>query len=173
MHGPDTRSRRHFLGSLGRSAVGIAVFVWATACGSEHDEAAAQHGGHGGHGAGGTGRCALCGMRVTRGAAFSSGAHEASGGEVLFDSVKCMFRWLGQHTDARDPWVTEHLGRSERPARDVLYVMGTDIEGPMGADLVPVDTREHAEQIRTSHHGTRVIAFAEVTSDVLDDLFRM
>lgn len=173
MDASDSRSRRDFLRTFGRGALGVTVFMCATACGSEHDEAAAQHAGHGGHGGGGTGRCALCGMRVTRGAAFSSGAVEASGNEVLFDSVKCMFRWLGQHTDARDPWVTEHLSRAERPARDVVYVMGTDIEGPMGADLVPVDTREHAEQIRTGHHGTQILAFAEVTSSVLDELFRM
>jgi nitrous oxide reductase accessory protein NosL len=170
MHDRSARTRRDFLGTIGRGSLGLAAFVCATACGGEHDEAAAQHAGHGG---GGAGRCALCGMRVTRGNAFASGATEASGNAVLFDSVKCMFRWLGQHADARDPWTTEHLSRTEHPARDLLYVMGTDIDGPMGADLVPVDTREHAEQIRTGHHGTRVLAFGEVTSDVLDELFRM
>ncbi|MFN7701841.1 MAG: nitrous oxide reductase accessory protein NosL [Deltaproteobacteria bacterium] len=166
MHAPHVQSRRQFLGVLGRGALDAAVFACATACGSEHDEVAAQR-------STAASRCALCGMRVTRGAAFSSGAREASGSEVLFDSVKCMFRWLGQHPEAREPWVTEHLSRSTRPARDVVYVVGTDLEGPMGADLVPVDTREHAEQIRVGHHGTRVLGFAEITPEVLDELFRM
>lgn len=170
MQDAHARSRRDFLGALGRSALGTFAFACATACGGERDEAAAQHHGHGG---GGAGRCALCGMRVTRGGAFSAGAREAGGAEVLFDSVKCMFRWLGQHADARDPWCTEHLSRTERPARELFYVVGTDLEGPMGADLVPLDTREHAEQIRASHHGTQVLAFDEVTSAVLDELFRM
>lgn len=160
----DRRSRRGFLGLVSQGALGVAVFT-AAACAGGDEEASAQRP------AGG--RCALCGMRVTRGSAFASGASEANGHEVLFDSVKCMFRWLGQHTDARDAWTTEHLSRSERPARDLFYVMGTDIDGPMGADLVPVDTREHAEQIRTTHHGTQILAFAEVTSSVLDELFRM
>jgi hypothetical protein len=112
-------------------------------------------------------------MRVTRGAAFSAGAREASGGEVVFDSVKCMFRWLGQHADAREPWVTEHLSRTERPAREVFFVTGTDLQGPMGADLVPVDSRERAEQVRQSHHGDAVLTFAEVTPDVVNRVFRM
>lgn len=158
------RSRRGFLGVVARGALAVSVFAGA-ACAGGDDEASAQRPTGG--------RCALCGMRVTRGSAFASGATEANGHEVLFDSVKCMFRWLGQHADARDPWSTEHLSRSERPARDLFYVMGSDIDGPMGADLVPVDTRDHAEQIRTSHHGTQILAFAEVTSDVLDELFRM
>jgi nitrous oxide reductase accessory protein NosL len=160
----DRRSRRGFLGVVSRGALGVAVFT-AAACAGGDDEASAQRPTGG--------RCALCGMRVTRGSAFASGANEANGHEVLFDSVKCMFRWLGQHTDARDPWTTEHLSRSERPARDLFYVLGSDIDGPMGADLVAVDTREHAEQIRTSHHGTQILAFAEVTGSVLDELFRM
>lgn len=112
-------------------------------------------------------------MRVTRGAAFSAGAREAGGDEVVFDSVKCMFRWLGQHADAREPWVTEHLTRTERPAREVFFVTGTDLQGPMGPDLVPVDTREHAEEIRRSHHGEAVLTFAEVTPEVVTRVFRM
>lgn len=119
------------------------------------------------------GRCALCGMRVVRGAAFSSGATDANGRSVLFDSVKCMFRWLERHPDARDPWVTEHLTRTERPAREVYFVVGSNLEGPMGADLVPVETRERAEQVRASHRGERVVAFADVTPALLDELFRM
>jgi nitrous oxide reductase accessory protein NosL len=154
--------RRSFLGTLGTSV----ALVCATACAGGADEASAQRGGA-------TGRCGLCGMRVTRGAAFSAGARTAANEEVLFDSVKCMFRWLGQHADATAPWVTEHLTRSERPARDVFYVLGTDLQGPMGHDLVPVDTAEHAEQLRQSHHGTRVVRFAEVDAAIIDATFRM
>ncbi len=156
-------TRRAFLVALGG-----ATLACAAACAGGADEAEAQRGS-----SPSTGRCALCGMRVTRGAAFSAGATTAAAAPALFDSVKCMFRWLGQHADASEPWVTEHLTRSERPARDVFYVVGSDLEGPMGADLVPVDTREHAEQLRESHHGTRVVAFAEVTGELLDGLFRM
>ena len=148
-------NRRSFLGTMGISAL-----VWATACASGPNDVSAQA----------TGRCALCGMRVTRGAAFSSGARTAAGADVVFDSVKCMFRWLGQHTDAQDPWVTEHLSRTPRPARDTFFVLGTELQGPMGADLVPVDTRAHAEQILAGHHGTRILAFAEVTPQVLAEI---
>lgn len=156
--------RRALVGVLTRGALGLSALA-CVACATSADEAAAQRPA--------AGRCALCGMRVTRGAAFSSGARTAGGDEVVFDSVKCMFRWLGQHADAHDPWTTEHLSRSERPARELLYVLGSDLHGPMGADLVAVDTREHAEQLRESHHGSRVLTFDEIGSDVVDGLFRM
>ena len=150
-------SRRTFL------AIGCTALAWV-GCRGASDEAAAQTT---------SARCAGCGMRVTRGDAFSSGATEANGHAVMFDSPKCMFRWLSQHTDAREPWCTEHLSRTQHPARELLFVMGTDIDGPMGHDLVPVDTRAHAEELLRSHHGTQVLAFAEVTQPIVDQLFRM
>ncbi len=155
---PPRLGRRSFLGALGGAALGLSSFG-VVAC--RTGDASAQRSGA---------RCARCGMRVTRGAAFSSGARTASGEEVLFDAVKCMFTWLAAHPDARDPWVTEHLSRAERPARSVFYVIGTTLQGPMGYDLVPVDTAEHAEQIRTNHHGRAVVRFEEVTSEVLANL---
>lgn len=158
MSNAPSPSRRQFL-----RAATAAVIVCATACASPSEEASAQH----------ANRCANCGMRVTRGAAFASGAREASGAEVVFDSPKCMFRWLEQHRDARDAWTTEHLSRQERPAAGLFYVLGTDLRGPMGADLVPVDTREHADTLLASHHGQRVLVFAEVTPEIVASLFRM
>lgn len=150
-------SRRSFL------ALSCTAIAWV-GCTGASDEAAAQTS---------SARCAGCGMRVTRGDAFSSGATQADGHEVMFDSPKCMFRWLGQHPDARDPWCTEHLSRAQRPARELSFVMGTDIDGPMGRDLVPVDTRAHAEELMRSHRGTQILTFAEVTQPIVDQLFRM
>jgi|GEM_PF-902086 len=149
-------SRRTFM------AVSCAALAWV-GCRGAPDEAAAQT----------SARCAGCGMRVTRGEAFSSGATEANGHEVMFDAPKCMFRWLSQHTDARDAWCTEHLTRTQRLAAELTFVMGSDIDGPMGHDLVPVDTRAHAEALMRSHHGTQLLTFAEVTTPIVDQLFRM
>ncbi|MCS6857076.1 MAG: nitrous oxide reductase accessory protein NosL [Sandaracinaceae bacterium] len=117
-------------------------------------------------------RCALCGMRVRRGAAFSAGAKTKDGKEVLFDSIKCMFRWLASHPEASDPWVTEHLSRKPLPAQKAWYVLGSSLQGPMGADLVPLATHEDAERIRTRHGGTQVLAFSEVKKEIIDELFR-
>lgn len=111
-------------------------------------------------------------MRVTRGAAFASGAREASGTEVFFDSPKCLFRFLAAHRDASAAWCTEYLTRSERPVGELFFLLGSDLRGPMGVDLVPVDTRAHADELLQRHHGTRVLVHSEITPAIVDALFQ-
>ena len=53
-----------------------------------------------------------------------------------------------------------------------LTVTGTDLESPMGRDLVPVEGRENAERLRTDHGGDRVLGWAEVDARVIDPLFQ-
>ena len=115
-------------------------------------------------------RCELCGMRIDASSGWRAGARSADG-ERRFDTPKCLFRYHHQH-GAREPWVIEYYSQERRPARDLFYVIGTDLEGPMGRDLVPVAGREAAERLMREHHGTRVLAFGEVTEAIVDDLFR-
>ena len=68
--------------------------------------------------------------------------------------------------------MTEYYSQERRSARTLFYVLGSDLEGPMGRDLVPVAGRDEAERFRREHHGERVLAFDEVTSDIVEDLFR-
>jgi nitrous oxide reductase accessory protein NosL len=51
-------------------------------------------------------------------------------------------------------WVTEYYGRTRRAFDQVVYVDGSDVLGPMGADLVPVAPRERAEEFVRDHGGT-------------------
>ncbi len=50
-------------------------------------------------------------------------------------------------------------------------MLGSDVQGPMGRDLVPVQGREAAERFARDHQG-RVLGFDEVTAAVVDELFR-
>ena len=53
----------------------------------------------------------------------------------------------------------------------LFYVIGSDLESPMGRDLVPVRGREEAERLRDDHHGEAVLSYDEVTSEVVEGLF--
>ncbi|HEY8429684.1 MAG TPA: nitrous oxide reductase accessory protein NosL [Sandaracinaceae bacterium] len=115
-------------------------------------------------------RCALCGMRVDPRSGWRAGGRSARG-ELVFDAPKCMFR-MHHREGLRDLWVIEYYSQERRPARELYYVIGTDLEGPMGRDLVPVAGRENAERLMRDHRGERVLSFDEVTAAVIDELFR-
>lgn len=134
------------------------------ACGSSEPEASAQA----------AGRCAHCGMRVPADSTWRAGLTTQSGEALLFDAPKCMFRILrGERgRNARDAWVIEYYSSERRPASSLVYVLGSDVESPMGRDLVPIEGRERAQRFLQDHHGQRVLSYDEVTSAVVDELFR-
>lgn len=118
-------------------------------------------------------RCAQCGMYVEASGAFTTGATTAAGQAVVFDSPKCLFRWLARDAGAgaTGTWVTEYFTRERRPSDDVFYVLGSDVTGPMGRDLVPVAPRDRAEAFAASHGG-RVLGRADIDAEVVEGLFR-
>jgi copper chaperone NosL len=116
-------------------------------------------------------RCDVCGMRIDPSSGWRAGGQTEALAEVRFDTPKCLFRYHHQRGGVREPWVIEYYTQERRPARELLYVLGSDVQGPMGRDLVPVQGREAAERFARDHQG-RVLGFDEVTAAVVDELFR-
>mgnify|MGYP006282792987 CR=1 FL=1 len=112
-------------------------------------------------------RCDTCGMVVEPDSRWRAG-----GEGLAFDTPKCLFRH--RHRDGEMPgaWVIEYYSQERRPARGMLYVIGSDLEGPMGRDLVPVEGREAARRFLEDHTGDRILSFDEVTRDVVEALFQ-
>jgi len=97
------------------------------------------------------------------------------GGETLyFDGAKDMFRHLlktksGTRENIRS-WVTEYYGLKMINASRAFYVLGSDIYGPMGHELIPFSTRQEAEEFMADHKGRRILLFKDVTHDILKEL---
>lgn len=140
-----------------RAAV-LTLFVGILGC----REAVAQRGEH----------CAHCGMSIADDSGFTAGATTSAGAAVYFDSPKCLFRWLGQAAGggATGAFVTEYFTRARTPIDDALYVLGSDVNGPMGRDLVAVAPRDRADHFASSHGG-RVLTRSEVTPEIVEGLF--
>jgi hypothetical protein len=121
----------------------------------------------------GASRCAYCGMRIDARSHWNAGALDAAGHALNFDTPGCLFRYrFGPHgAGVRDPWVTEYYGAVGRrsDARSLRYAVGSDVIGPMGPDLVPLDPAR-ADTFATDHHARTVIPYELVTLDVLRGL---
>ena len=126
------------------------------ACGGETEDARA--------------RCATCGMVVDAESGWRAGA-TADGETLAFDAPKCLFRRVHREGSVEGGWVIEYYSQERAPARELFYVIGSDLESPMGRDLVPVRGREEAERLRDDHHGEAVLSYDEVTSEVVEGLF--
>lgn len=117
-------------------------------------------------------RCERCGMFVDTNPRWRAGATAAGGRELHFDAPRCLFAWL-QSDAARGseaPWVTEYYSQRRRPAAFVFYVAGSDVVGPMGPDLVPIDDEAAAQRFREEHAGKRVLRFDAIDAAALEAL---
>lgn len=112
-------------------------------------------------------RCATCGMVVASDSGWRAGTATS-----MFDSPKCLLRSVLRGGNAADAWVIEYYSQERRPAREMLYVTGSDLESPMGRDLVPVDGRDAAERLRADHGGERVLAWDQIDAELVEALFR-
>jgi hypothetical protein len=115
-------------------------------------------------------RCAFCGMPIDPKSAWNAELLTASGNHVPFDSPRCaLLAWRTGQVDATEVRVEEYYERTWRRGSEVVFVASSDVSGPMGPDLVPLDPAR-AKQFAAEHTGTRPLPLSEVTLTLLKDL---
>jgi copper chaperone NosL len=117
-------------------------------------------------------KCPVCGMLVHRYPYFVASVTYDDGHTVFFDGVKDMFKYLfnltkydpGRHREAIVAVrVTEYYDMRPIDGRKAFYVLGSDVLGPMGHELIPLENIEDARLFLKDHHGRRVLAFDQIS----------
>jgi len=117
-------------------------------------------------------RCTQCGMPIDETSRWNAGLTNAQGAAQRFDTPKCLFRFLASD-DGRGaslPWFTEYYSQTHRPATSLRFVIGSDLIGPMGADLIPIEGDEAARRFGADHAGDDVLTFEQVDAARLQSL---
>ena len=115
-------------------------------------------------------RCPKCGMDVRSAPRWIAGLTRDDGTELSFCSPRCLFAWRHQVGAEGNFWVTEYYSQQRRPVEGMHFVVGSDVVGPMGAALVPVEGKEAAERFLHDHDGERIVEFSEITVELLQSL---
>jgi nitrous oxide reductase accessory protein NosL len=58
--------------------------------------------------------------------------------------------------------VTDYYSQKAIDARDAYFVIGSDIYGPMGNELIPFESEADAKSFYMDHRGTKVLKFDEI-----------
>jgi copper chaperone NosL len=113
-------------------------------------------------------RCAVCGMFVAGYANWIATIVFKDGSQVFFDGPKDMFvyffdleKYAPAKTDAdlQGLYVTEYYSTRLVDARKVYFVIGSDVMGPMGQELIPVADLAQARTFFRDHHGKKIRQF--------------
>ncbi len=113
-------------------------------------------------------RCPVCGMFVASYHNWTASIILKDGARVFFDGPKDMFRYffdLNKYRPGAGPeaveeiFVTEYYTVQPVPARQVYFINGSDVLGPMGKELVPVKGLEPARAFLRDHGGVKLLRF--------------
>ena len=124
-------------------------------------------------------RCPVCGMFVAKYPQWVATVVWRGGSAVHFDGAKDLFTYLLQlpkYAPGHSPddlvtiAVTEFYDLRRVDARQAHYVVGSDVLGPMGREFVPFASRADADEFSHDHHGRRVLRFADVTLQVVQQV---
>ncbi|OAN51256.1 nitrous oxide reductase accessory protein NosL [Paramagnetospirillum marisnigri] len=123
--------------------------------------------------------CPVCGMFVAKYPEWVAVVVLKDGHTHYFDGAKDLFKFLREvkrydsgHSEADivTVAVTDYYAVKTMDARSAFFVVGSDVLGPMGHELVPLASRQDAEEFMADHKGKRILTFDQVGAELLNGL---
>lgn len=119
--------------------------------------------------------CPVCGMLVAKYPNWIAVVTWKDGHAHYFDGAKDMFKFLHElpkfapahrQEDIAGIFVTDFYNLEKINARKALFVIGSDVLGPMGHEFVPLANKLDADDFLKDHKGKRVLSFSQVTPEL-------
>lgn len=124
-------------------------------------------------------KCPVCGMFVAKYPDFLALIRFKDGSYAAFDGVKDMMKCYGNMKkylpgrstkDIRDVLVTEYYGLHLMDGLKAYYVIGSNVYGPMGKELIPLETERDAKEFMKDHQGRTLLRFQGIDEKILREL---
>lgn len=121
-------------------------------------------------------KCPVCGMFVAPYPNWAGAIVYKDGGRLYFDGPKDLFTFYlapekygsaRKRADVAAIYVTEYYSVAAIDGRKAFYVVGSDVRGPMGKELVPFAKKADAEGFLKDHRGQKVLRFDEIAPATL------
>jgi copper chaperone NosL len=126
-----------------------------------------------------TDKCMVCGMFVTKYPDWTGAVVFKDGATRFFDGPKDLFTYylsVKKYEPKRDQadidtiWVKDYYTLAFIDGRKAFYVIGSDVLGPMGKELVAFKAEADAKAFQQDHSGKKVLLFKDITPAVMKQL---
>ncbi len=124
-------------------------------------------------------KCPVCGMFVAKYPDFLAEILFKDGSSAFFDGTKDMVKYYlnlkkyqpsKNTSDIDSIYVTNYYDLTLTDGLSAYYVLGSDIYGPMGRELIPFEKEADAKEFMKDHHGKSVLRFKEITYEIVKGL---
>ncbi len=123
-------------------------------------------------------KCPVCGMFVAKYPKWAAEV-QIDGYTHYFDGVKDMMKFYFSpasfHKKATQSMITKLLVSDYYTLKVVdgksaWYVIGSNVHGPMGHELIPFGTKKDAEAFEKDHYGKKIVSFEQITPELVQAL---
>jgi copper chaperone NosL len=124
-------------------------------------------------------RCPVCGMFVAKYPDWVAQLRFNDQETVFFDGAKDFFKYYfrmasyypGKSTaDVAAVYVTDYYTMRPIDAATAFFVVGSDVYGPMGRELIAFASNTDAEEFMRDHRGRQILRFEAVTPQLVDTM---
>lgn len=124
-------------------------------------------------------KCPVCGMFVAKYPDFAVQIQFRDGSTAHFDGAKDMFKYYlnvpgytpgKKSSDITAIYVTNYYDLALVNGLTAHYVIGSDVYGPMGRELIPFAKGSEAREFMKDHRGTAIVRFNDVGHATLKPL---
>jgi copper chaperone NosL len=124
-------------------------------------------------------KCPVCGMFVTPYPGWTGVIVLKDRSALFFDGPKDLFTYCNNvaayspgrtRSDITTVWVKDYYALIAIDGMKAVYVIGSDVLGPMGRELVPFMKDTDAAIFLKDHKGNKILRFGDITPQVLKSL---
>ncbi|WP_281951277.1 nitrous oxide reductase accessory protein NosL [Nitrosophilus kaiyonis] len=122
-------------------------------------------------------KCPVCGMYVYKYPRWAAEIILKDGKKLYFDGAKDLFKFLlhpskygYKNIKIKNILVNDYYHQVAIPAKKAYYVIGSDVKGPMGEELIPFRYKKDAKTFKKDHRGKNILKFEDINDEVLKEL---
>jgi nitrous oxide reductase accessory protein NosL len=124
-------------------------------------------------------KCPVCGMFVAKYPDFVAQVIFQDGSYAVFDGAKDMYKYyfnLKKYAPAKrvediaSIYVTDYYSLELIDGPQAWYVVGSDVYGPMGKELIPFLKESDARGFMKDHKGKSLLRFKDVSVELIGGL---
>ncbi len=121
-------------------------------------------------------KCPVCGMFIYKYPHWAA-VMDIDGKKYFFDGVKDMMKYYifdgdfpYNRKDIKSMLVTDFYTLNAIDAKSAYYVIGSNVYGPMGHELIPFKDLKSAKEFMAEHNGEKIVKFDEITDKLIIEL---
>lgn len=114
-------------------------------------------------------KCPICGMFVYKFPRWASVIYLQDKKHLAFDGMKDLMKYYLKNKDLKYSKILtrDYYTQKIIDAKNAYFVMGSDVLGPMGNELIAFEDLENAKEFKLDHKGINILQFNAIDNDII------